>query len=42
VRQKERYAWFVLLALVLLLIDGIVAARPAARSETNTTERLHA
>ncbi|MGK7311373.1 MAG: VWA domain-containing protein [Candidatus Longimicrobiales bacterium M2_2A_002] len=27
VRQKERYAWFALLALALLLADGVVAAR---------------
>ncbi len=42
VRQKERYGWFVLLALVLLLIDGLVAVRPATRSDADTTERLHA
>lgn len=42
VRQKERYAWFVLLALVLLLIDGVVAARPTTRSITSATERPHA
>jgi Ca-activated chloride channel family protein len=41
VRQKERYAWFVLLALVLLLIDGIVAARPG-RPRALREERAHA
>ena len=32
VRQKERYAWFVLLALALLLFDGVAAARTRAPS----------
>ena len=41
VREKERYAWFVLLALVLLMVDGIVAVRPTSRPEP-MTERLHA
>ncbi len=27
VRQKERYEWFLLLALALLLLDGLIAAR---------------
>ena len=31
VRQKERYAWFVAVALALLLVDGVVAARGRAR-----------
>lgn len=34
VRQKERYAWFVLLALVLLTIDAALAGRPARREGT--------
>ena len=42
VRQKERYAWFVLLAVVLLMIDGAVAARPEPRSAMTTTEPLDA
>ena len=33
VRQKERYAWFVLAALLLLLVDGVVAARASGRRE---------
>ena len=41
VRQKERYAWFVLLALLLLMIDGAVATRTAPGATTHR-EGLHA
>ncbi|MFO7892407.1 MAG: VWA domain-containing protein [Longimicrobiales bacterium] len=41
VREKERYAWFVAVALVLLLMDGIVAARGRARPQSET-ERSYA
>lgn len=40
VRQKQRYAWFVLLALALLLTDGVVAAR--SRGRPRQEELLHA
>jgi Ca-activated chloride channel family protein len=33
VREKERYGWFVLLALLLLLVDGAVAVSPAVRHD---------
>lgn len=42
VREKERYAWFVLVALVLLMIDGVMAAGWATRGRTTTMERLDA
>lgn len=42
VRQKERYAWFVLFALVLLMIDGILAAGRGVRPATTTAEQVHA
>lgn len=41
VREKERYAWFVAVALVLLLIDGVVATRGRARPAPGE-ELLHA
>lgn len=41
VRQKERYGWFVLAALALLLIDGVVAARFRTR-RGRSPEVLHA
>jgi Ca-activated chloride channel homolog len=31
VRERPRYAWFVLLALVLLALDGLLAGRPGGR-----------
>ncbi len=40
VRDKERYAWFVLVALVLLLVDGLVAVSGA--STTNERKGVHA
>lgn len=39
VRQRERYGWFVLLALVLLVVDGIVATRDRARREPGEVAR---
>lgn len=42
VRQKERYAWFVLLGLVLLMLDGVLSAGRAVRRDPNTAERVHA
>lgn len=42
VRQKERYGWFVLLALLLLAIDGVVAARHGSRATRTGPEALHA
>lgn len=42
VRQKERYAWFVFLALLLLVVDGLVASRPSPRGSTVHTEGFHA
>lgn len=42
VRQKERYGWFVLLALLLLMIDGAVAVSPEPRKTLTRTDRHHA
>lgn len=42
VRQKERYGWFVLLALLLLMIDGALATRRVYRGATNRAEGLNA
>ncbi len=39
VRQKERYGWFVLLALALLVADGVVAARGRARRAVGEVAR---
>lgn len=41
VREKERYTWFVLAALLLLMLDAILAARPPAR-RAPIREGLHA
>lgn len=41
VREKERYVWFVLIALGLLLADGVVGARGRARPEPGE-ELVHA
>ncbi len=41
VREKERYGWFVLVALLLLLADGTLAARRSVRREA-VGEGVHA
>lgn len=33
VREKERYGWFVLLAVLLLLVDGALAVNPSVRRD---------
>jgi Ca-activated chloride channel family protein len=39
VRQQERYGWFVMLALALLVADGIVASRDRAKREPGEVAR---